>query len=130
MLTSVGDKAAIGGTNLSDGGWHTYGLLWTPEKLEFICDGVTYHTIDITADGNYEVYNTSTKELTGNRTENGDVFHDYYYLIMNNYLHTPAGTNGADYAANSSTELPLEYEIDYVRLYQNGDGDIRIGALA
>lgn len=129
LLTGVGDKAAIGGTNLSDGGWHTYGLLWTPEKLEFICDGVTYHTIDITADGNYEVYNTSTKELTGNRTENGDVFHDYYYLIMNNYIYTPAGTNGADYAANPSTELPLEYEIDYIRLYQNSDGDIRIGAL-
>ena len=130
LLTEVGDKAAINGMNVAaDGDWHTYGLLWTPEKLEFICDGTVYHSIDITGIGTYKSYNTQTGESTGITEEDFDVFHDYYYLIMNNYMHTPAGTGGADYAADSSTVLPLKYEIDYVRLYQNSDGSIRIGAL-
>lgn len=52
LLTKVGDKAATNGMYVAaDGDWHTYGLLWTPEKLEFICDGTVYHSIDITGSG-------------------------------------------------------------------------------
>ena len=132
LLDNINGKTAVDGMSLSDGGWHTYALLWTPEKLDFICDGVTYHTIDITGDGEYKVYDQDTKELIGTRTEDTEIFHDYYFLIMNNYLHTPEGVKGTDHedsAATPDTELPLEYEIDYVRLYQNEDGAIRLGAL-
>lgn len=129
LLKNVNGVNAIGGIEVSDGEWHTYALLWTPEKLDFICDGVTYHTIDITGYGTFSKEMQVTKEELGTVEEDCEIFHDYYYLIMNNYMHTPLGTDGADYAVNSSTELPLEYEIDYVRLFQNGDGSIRLGNL-
>lgn len=121
---------SVGHINVpADGNWHTYGLLWTPEKLEFKLDGTTYHTIDISANwGSYTKYTKDDSDGTTIEADNA-IFHDYYYLIMNNYLHTPAGSDNASYAANSSTDLPTEYVIDYVRLYQNSDGQIRTGAI-
>ena len=103
--------------------WHNYGLLWTPEKLDFMVDGVVYHTISLTGNQSYTKYNAdgSTTQITSDM----DAFHDYFYLIMNNYLNTPNGKGDDGYTANADTQFPIDYEIDYVRLYQKaGEGSI------
>ena len=105
--------------------WHNYGLLWTPEKLDFMVDGVAYHTISLEGNQSYTKYNAdgSTTQITSDM----DVFHDYFYLIMNNYLNTPNGKGDDGYTANADTEFPIDYEIDYVRLYQKaGEGGIKL----
>lgn len=123
-------NTAVNGINVpADGNWHTYGLLWTREKLEFKLDGKTYHTIDISANwGSYKKYTAADSEGKIISDDN-DIFHDYYYLIMNNYINTPARVGNVDYAANANSVLPTTYEIDYVKLYQNSDGEIRTGSL-
>ena len=97
--------------------WHTYSMLWTEESLNFMVDGKTYHTIDITKTGDF-----------GSRKDGMGAFHDYFFLIFNNYLHTSDGSeegNKDEQNAKPSDEFPINYEIDYVRLYQlPGQGDI------
>ena len=90
--------------------WHTYGLLWTETELKFLVDGVVYHTIDITD-------NFGAGDM--------ECFQDYAYLIMNNYIYTEAGIGDPDDAWKAAVpedfeDGPIEYVIDYVRLYQTG----------
>ena len=89
-------------------------LLWTPEKLEFKLDGVTYHTIDITGSAEY-----SDVKNGGSVTASNAAFHDYFYLIMYGGVNTELVTENSN--------LPTDYAIDYVRLYQNADGEINFG---
>lgn len=97
--------------------WHTYSLLWTEESMNFMVDGKTYHTIDITSNGDF-----------GNRNDGMGAFHDYFYIIFNNYVHTSDGSeegNKDEQNAKPTDQFPINYEIDYVRLYQiPGQGDI------
>ncbi len=105
--------------------WHNYGLLWTPTQLQFMVDGVAYHTINITGNQNFYKYlEDGTKEVV---TSDMDAFHDYFFLIMNNYLSTPQGKGDAGSYPTADTQFPIDYEIDYVRLYQKpGEGDLKI----
>jgi beta-glucanase (GH16 family) len=93
--------------------WHTYSLLRTEEALNFMVDGEIYSTIDITAVNDF-----------GKRGDGMQCFHDYYYLIMNNYLMTEKGVQLGT-PANKDTIFPIDYMIDYVRIYQRvGEGDL------
>ena len=100
--------------------WHTYGLLWTEDELKFMVDGVVYKTIDLNQKNEFDVgdsiFSTTKSDM--------NAFKDYYYLIMNNYLLTREGRLGymGDYAAWDDT-YPIDYKIDYVRLYQRPDVD-------
>lgn len=90
--------------------WHTYSLLWTEESLNFMVDGKIYHTMDITSNGDF-----------GSRRDGMGAFHDYFYIIFNNYIHTSDGSeegNRLDQNARADDQFPIVYEIDYVRLYQ------------
>ena len=83
--------------------WHTYGLLWVPGQLKFLVDGAVFGTIDTTGKEYY--------------------VDDYYYLIINNYLYTKSGISKHGCNASASDAYPINYEIDYVRLYQKaGEG--------
>ena len=83
--------------------WHTYGLLWVPGQLKFLVDGAVFGTIDTTGKEYY--------------------VDDYYYLIINNYLYTKSGISKDGCNASASDAFPINYEIDYVRLYQKaGEG--------
>ncbi len=90
--------------------YHIYGLEWTPEAMKFYVDDNCYYTAVI-------------GEKTSFVSENyPDVkgFHDPQYLIINNEIFTE-GLNWYPEGAsiNDSDELPFDYYIDWVRLYQN-----------
>ncbi len=105
-------------SNLIGNSWHRYALLWTPETLKFLVDGQVYHTIDIT-----EASNFGEREGT-----NMNCFHDFYYIIFNNYLNTPHfARNKPEVAVKEDDIFPINYQIDYVRLYQKpGEGSVEI----
>ena len=94
-------------SNLSDE-YHIYGFEWTETGYKFSVDGYVYceYTFDeILNKWGYE------DEL---------VFHDPQYLILGmhpylwnmDWLDYPSGIT-------SDTVLPAEYQIDWIRLYQN-----------
>ena len=94
-------------SNLSDE-YHIYGFEWTETGYKFSVDGYVYceYTFD-------EILNKWGYE-------DESVFHDPQYLILGmqpylwdmDWLHYPSGIT-------SDTVLPAEYQIDWIRLYQN-----------
>lgn len=94
--------------------YHRYGFGWTPTEMYFTVDGERYFSYDITEAGNFGGFGT----MQG--------FQDPLFVIFNNFLFTagsswlPDGTDVLD-----STEFPIEYSIEWIRLYQKpGEGDI------
>ena len=82
--------------------------------MYFTVDGERYFSYDITEAGNFGGFGT----MQG--------FQDPLFVIFNNFLFTagsswlPSGSDVLD-----STEFPIEYSIEWIRLYQKpGEGDI------
>lgn len=92
--------------------FHTYGFLWTEEKMEFFIDGKSYYKVCIDEKCQYvsEVF------------PNADGFHQPLYICINNEIFTdklswyPKGS-----AITDEDEFPIDYYIDWIRLYQNDD---------
>lgn len=88
--------------------YHRYGFGWTPTQMYFTIDGEVYFTHDITEAANFGEGDMSC-------------FHDPLFIIFNNFLYSPAYPGPT--AINAKTEFPIEYRIDWVRLYQTpGEG--------
>lgn len=88
--------------------YHLYGFEWTPTEMSMYVDGEKYWTLDTTKsfddDPDISVYNQPI------------------YLL----LHGGAFTPGSTWEAYSGCEvdnksLPLDYSVDWVRLYQDPD---------
>lgn len=96
-------------SKLIAGDWHRYALLWTPDSLKFFVDGQKYHEIDITEQANFGDKNGSNMRC----------FHDYCYLIFNNYVMTKGFIHSnEEKSATPEDKFPILYKIDYIRLYQ------------
>ncbi len=85
--------------------YHVYGFEWTKDFMKVYIDGECYYEISIKEEDDY------SKDHPGM-----DCFHDYYYLCWNNWLYTSQAQNG-------KIESPVDYKIDYVRLYQHKDSE-------
>lgn len=72
--------------------------------MYFTLDGEVYFSHDITEAGNYGEGDMSC-------------FHDPLYIIFNNFLFT-AGSAWKPSLVDETTVYPIEYRIDWVRLYQ------------
>ncbi len=84
--------------------YHTYGFEWTPEKMVMSVDGEDYMTFDMTDDFD----------------KNGgmDGFNSPLLIILNNFIYAPdLGETNASNRVNNS-DLPFNYFVDYIRLYQ------------
>lgn len=98
--------------DISDGGWHTYGMLWTPDEISMYVDGVKYHTYNLNE-------NFGHGDMAG--------FKQPLSIIINNHLFTEGYfNNGANswansYKVDSETFTEAVYDIDYIRLYQKPD---------
>lgn len=95
--------------------YHTYGFEWTPEYMAMSIDGEVYCTYDINS--NYD----GLSDMSG--------FHDTLYVLFNNHIFTnnspwlPEGS-----AIDERTTFPINYWIDYIRLYQKDEyGDLYLG---
>ena len=94
--------------------YHRYGFGWTPTEMYFTVDGEIFFTHDITENGNFGDFGS----MQG--------FQDPLFVIFNNFLFT----DGSDWKPSGAlvrddTEFPIEYSIEWVRLYQTpGEGDI------
>lgn len=89
--------------------YHTYGLEWNKEYMAFSVDGEEFAKFPI--DGSYDF----SEGLPGM-----DGFHDFCYILINNELFSPGRSwkpEGAE--LTSDDPMPVEYYIDYIRLYQN-----------
>lgn len=75
--------------------FHTYGMIWTPEKLELTFDGKVFHTLDLSKaqDGDY------------------NAFRQPFHFIMN--LAIGGWAEKAD-----PKDYPRKFLIDYIRVYQ------------
>lgn len=92
--------------------YHLYALEWTPQYMAFFVDGVQYAKLPIT-----QSYDFGKSALPGM-----DGFHEPFYIIMNNELITNPGNYDSSWMKSSwicqDSDLPINYVIDYVRLYQ------------
>ena len=123
--------------------WHTYGFLWTEDRMAFSVDGVFYYSyrFDDTVKSAFNplIRNKETKKEFYIGTENYSRENLALSVLINNmifspgYAQTPAGNwtkNIYDEKGNRIINwrelnledrdilFPLVYEIDYVRLYQ------------
>ncbi len=94
--------------------YHRYGFGWTPTEMYFTVDGEIFFSHDITENGNFGDFGS----MQG--------FQDPLFVIFNNFLFTDGSSwKPAGALVQDSTEFPIEYSIEWIRLYQKpGEGDI------
>lgn len=80
--------------------FHLFAILWTEEKMEFFCDGHKYYTFDILQDKQTEEY-----------------FRGKYQKLIFGFNMGWKGRKVPD----ESIRYPVEYSVDYIRLYQLPD---------
>ncbi len=109
--------------------YHTYALEWTPEYLKTYYDDKCICTIDITVSYDKDWKDGVNGLGVGNNIavpealrNNMDGFHDYIFLILQNILFCNEN-NDQSRTITDDTVFPIEYHIEYIRLYQNPDVD-------
>ena len=120
QIAAYGDVRVQASNNksydISDGGWHTYGMLWTPHEISMFIDSNRYMTYDL----NDNICNSKNADVGMQE------FHNPLCIIINNHLFTPGYTSsgGGSWASNATVTDDFTsaiYDIDYIRLYQKPD---------
>ncbi len=95
--------------------YHLYGFKWTPTEITMYVDGVAYYTYDLT--NNFD----GISDMSG--------FDTAVSVLINNHLFTQ-NSSYKPYVGceieNAEENLPAEYYIDWIRLYQNGEGELNL----
>lgn len=101
--------------NLNDE-YHLYGMEWTDKEISFLIDDVPYTTISL-------VDNFTKKE----GLEAMDCYQDYHFIILNNFVFTPGHHWAPEkYLIQPEDPCPVDYYIDYIRLYQKDGEEILV----
>ena len=87
-----------GGDYIAD--WHTYTLEWSPGRLAWSVDGITYHEV------------TEWNSVVGGGAH--APFDQRFHLVL-----SLAVGGGWPQAPNASTEFPATMEVDWIRVYRN-----------
>ena len=98
-----------------NGEFHVYGFEWTPQAMSFFVDGMRYCTIPID-----EKHDYSPKPLKGMAGH-----HDFHSVIFNNEVFTPGHGWMPKGAELRPEDLPIDYEIDWIRLWQGAGEELR-----
>ena len=97
--------------------FHVYGYEWPPKDMSFFVDGLRYCTIPID-----EAHDYSPKAIKGMAGH-----HDFHSVIFNNEIFTPGhGWCPEALRIQPSDTLPIEFWIDWIRLYQKDGEEIRV----
>ena len=109
----VGARTAFAnGGRTDDAGYHIYGVIWSPNQMQFYRDDFTHPFFTVTP---------STPGVNGQW-----VFNAPFFVLMNLAI----GGGGFPGTTNSTTPNPATMLVDYVRVYQasNGGGAINPNA--
>lgn len=91
--------------------YHIYGFEWTPEKMVMSVDGDEYMTYDL--NDNFD----GISDMSG--------FHDNYFILLNNHIYVPDLGQTTSSTEVNNRDLPFEFFIDYIRIYQKpGEGSL------
>lgn len=115
QLSGIDNGAAKSGTRvykfpqgINPNDFHNYGMLWTDKFISFSVDGDFYYTYDLSK--NFGDFGSM------------DGFHQPVGIIISNQIFSEGWAKVNSWAASvgaAKEELfPLDYEIDYVKLYQ------------
>ncbi len=112
------DKMVVGYVTedkVPDGKFHKFGFLWTPEKLEMLIDDKPYITYDISDDNCMDGWS----DMSMFRDTPMEMIFDSWIICEGNFCN--AGPTS--YAVPEDS--PIEFLIEYVRLYQTeGEGKL------
>ncbi len=103
------------GCAIGDDEWHTYGFLWTENEITVSVDGKDIYT-----------YNLNANFGEGDMS----LFHEPLCIILNNHLYTSGAPDRVVPTVNGVRQevkddfVSANYDIDYIRLYQNESGKI------
>lgn len=91
--------------------YHVYGYLWDENEMSMFVDGEKYCKFDLSYNFN------SQDDMRG-------FVNNFQYIIFSNGLISPAAPAGDSVGAEKTdeyepTDFPVEYSIDWVRLYQD-----------
>lgn len=99
--------------------YHVYALEWNEDTVSFFVDDIRFasYYIDM-KDPAHDFDPVAMPGMQG--------FHDPAFIIMNNEFFSMGGSwcPGEEIALNDNDEMPVDYFIDWVRLYQNPDTDV------
>ncbi len=116
-----GEKYTFANTDNLSNEYHTYGFEWTQKTMSMYVDGKKYFTYDLTKNFDAGMKGTDGSVLGASGMSG---FETNLMLILNCHLFT----DSSDYKPYTGCEinvrdLPVEYDIDWIRLYQkSGDG--------
>lgn len=95
--------------------YHVYGYGWDEKEMRFYIDDQLYRTIPIDEEnGNF-----------GSDVIDGvEGFHDFQYICINNEVFTKgSGWDPPGWILTDEDKMPIEYDIDWIRLYQDPKTD-------
>ena len=116
LANTPANTQSLGNTSSAipnDNDWHTYGMLWTEDKIVMYIDGNAFAEY-VFADNN---------NTFGPENYNMDCFRQPMYLIINNHIITNGYTATDDGTWAAGNEIADDfteslYDIDYVRVFQ------------
>lgn len=90
--------------------YHIYGYEWDKEYMYFYIDGEMYVKFSITEEG---------CQVPNHVLPGVQCFHDPHFIIFNDEIFTPnGGWVVPGWSLTDEDPIPIDYYIDYVRLYQ------------
>jgi len=103
------------GYTIGENEWHTYGFLWTENEMTVSVDGEEVYTYNLNA-------NFGEGDMSA--------FHEPLCIILNNHLYTAGAPDRVVPTVNGVRQevtedfVSADYDIDYIRLYQNESGKL------
>ena len=103
--------------NLNDE-YHVYGFEWDKKHMRFYVDDEMFCEFPIDKN-NCQVPNDLISGVEG--------FHDFHFIIINNEIFTPnGGWVKEEFSLSDNDPLPIDYFIDWIRLYQKDGEEIML----
>lgn len=119
-LSTLGDSQR---KTVSDNKYHTYGFMITPERVGFYFDGECY--AEVSAEDPW------WKDIRSGTNNPNKGLNDYFFIILTQQIFTEDSPwkayDGCE--VQPGDNFPINFAIDYIRLYQDDQGKIFYGEL-